>query len=340
MKKALVAIILFFILVFGVSVATYFIGISMPSKNSEETLVVVKSGDSVDNVSALLKERKLISSQIIFKAYLFITGRVDKIQPGEYYFKQTNTQKVADKITESGLAKNELSVTFLEGWSKEEMADYLEKNGLAFKDNFLALTGSTDTRSFLPDKKYDFLADKPITANLEGYLFPDTYRIYEDASAQEIIDKMLTNFGSKITPEMKETLASQEITIYEALTLASIVEKEAQTKDDKKTIAGIFFNRLRLGKKMESDATVNFITGKKTTQPSLADLAVDNLYNTYIYSGLPPGPICNPGLDAIEAAIYPQKTDYLFFLNTPAGNVIFSKTGEEHLANKNKYYPQ
>ncbi|MFA6027822.1 MAG: endolytic transglycosylase MltG [Patescibacteria group bacterium] len=339
MKKALIVIVLLIILCAGVGVAAYFIGIAMPSKNQEESLIVIKEGDGVDNVANQLKEKKIIPSAFLFKVYLFINNRVNKIQPGEYRFKQTNLQKAADELTKPGLAKNELSVTLLEGFTGEDMAAVLEEYGLVFKDDFISLINSTDTRIFLPDNKYEFLADKPITANLEGYLFPDTYRLYEDASAAEIIDKMLVNFGTKITEDMKQELAGQELTIYEAVTLASIVEKEAQTKQDKKIIAGVFLNRLSMGKKLESDATVNYVTGKQTTQPTYSDLAQDNLYNTYIYSGLPPGPICNPGLDSIEAVIYPEQTNYIYFLNTPSGNVIYSETGEEHIANKNKYYP-
>jgi UPF0755 protein len=139
---------------------------------------------------------------------------------------------------------------------------------------------------------------------------------------------------------MRQAFQDKDLTLFEAVTLASIVEKEARLKTDKKIVAGIFLKRLQQGKKLESDATVNYITKKKTTRPTYSDIAVNSLYNTYKYSGLPPGPICNPGLDSLQAVAEPEETDYLYFLNTPTNTMVYSVTGEEHIANKNKYYPE
>ena len=137
---------------------------------------------------------------------------------------------------------------------------------------------------------------------------------------------------------MRADIKAQGKTINEIITMASIIEKEVPHAEDMKKIAGIFYQRLNIGMAMQSDATINFITGKGTTRPSAEDLQVASPYNTYKYRDLPPGPISNPGLAAIEAAIYPEKNDFLYFLTTPEGQVIYSRTYAEHLAAKYKYY--
>ncbi|MFA7663080.1 MAG: endolytic transglycosylase MltG, partial [Patescibacteria group bacterium] len=170
-----------------------------------------------------------------------------------------------------------------------------------------------------------------------GYIFPDTYHITTTATAEEIMDKALSNFGNKLTPELRAEIKAQGKTIYEIITLASIVENEVAKAEDMKIVAGIFWNRLDIGMGLQSDATINYITSGKTTRPTADDLKIDSPYNTYKYRGLPPGPIANPGIASIEAVINPTKTDYLYFLTTPDKQTIFSKTFEEHVAAKNKY---
>lgn len=340
MKKAFIGVLLFLVLIFGISVSTYFITISLTSRNTEPVVLVIQSGQGVADIAKQLKEKKLINNATLFKVYLFINGKSNAIQPGEYKFNQVNISKIVNVITVIPEKKPEITVTVLEGWNSQEVADYLQQQGLIMSSDFERIIASTDTRTFLPDKKFDFLSDKPLNAGLEGYIFPDTYRFFTDSTAAEIVDKMLDNFDRQLNPQLREDIRLKGMSIYETITLASIVEKEAKTAEDKKIVAGIFLNRLKIGQKLESDATVNFVTGKNTTRPSYVDIGTDSLYNTYIYSGLPVGPICAPGLEAIEAVIYPTNSDFLFFLNTPGGDVVYSKTYEEHLANKNKYYPE
>ena len=186
--------------------------------------------------------------------------------------------------------------------------------------------------------KPDFLNDAPADANLEGYLFPDTYRIFRDATAEDIIAKMLDNFNGKLSPAMRADISKQGKSIHDIVVMSSIVEKEVRSAADKKIVAGILYKRLELGMKLEVDVTINYISGKNNPSSALEDLQIDSPYNTYKYYGLPPGPIANPGLDAIMAAIYPEKSPYLFYLNRQdTGETIFSKTYEEHLRNKAKY---
>lgn len=316
MKKVLIFLLLIFIFIFGLAVTWFCVLLVMPSKNTETVTLAIKKGDGSEQISTQLKTAGLIKSKLVFKAYLFINNKIDKVQVGEYFFQQTNIPKIVSAITQAKDKRQEISITLVEGWTNNDMAAYLEEKGLSIKEEFLELA----------QKK-------------EGYLFPDTYRVFIDGSAKDLTDKMLANFDSHVTEEMRQAYKNKGLSLNEAVVLASIVEKEAKLKSDKKIVAGIFLHRLQLGMKLESDATVNYITQKNTTRPSYSDVAVDSLYNTYKYSGLPPGPICNPGLDSLQAVAQPEETDYLYFLNTPNNKLVYSVTGEEHIANKNKYYP-
>jgi len=251
------------------------------------------------------------------------------------------------------ILKPEETIQIIEGWSSHDIASYLEEKGLYKKEEFFKVAGlpridyrknSQATEPYDFSKEFSFLDDKPKYYGLEGYLFPDTYRVYASSTVSEIIEKMLVNFDKKLTPKMRADIKSQGKTIYEIITLASIVEKEApidyQANNDRdaRIIAGIFLNRLKIGQGLQSDATLSYIYGDNKPVHSGAELDISSPYNTYKYKGMPPGPICNPGILAIEAAIYPIATDYNYFL-TPKGKeeVIYARTYEEHLQNKYKY---
>jgi len=249
--------------------------------------------------------------------------------------------------------KPEKTIKILEGWTIQEIAQYLEQEGVGSEDELLDLIGypQTDYRkntNLLEPKdfslEFDFLSDKPNYYGLEGYLFPDTYRIYTDATLEDVIVKMLDNFGKKLTPQMRADIAKQGKTIYQIITMASLIEKEAPINNsdsenrDAKIISGIFWDRLKIGQALQSDATLSYILQDNKPQHSGRELEIDSPYNTYKHPGLPPGPICNPGLVAIEAAIYPIYTDYNYFLTpTDSQAVIYAVTYEQHLQNKYKY---
>jgi UPF0755 protein len=179
------------------------------------------------------------------------------------------------------------------------------------------------------------LADKPADATLEGYLFPDTYEVSTDQTCEQMIDAMLINFGNKLTPELQEKIKGQDKTIFEVVTMASLLEKEVKTLEDKKIVAGILHNRLQMGMPLQLDSTVNYITGKNDPGVLIKDTQIDSPYNTYKYKGLPIGPISNPGMDSISAALEPTETDYLYYLSD--GKTYYAKTLKEHAANRAKY---
>lgn len=333
-------IFVFFTLALGFMWFLFELNIPVSWKEADLIFFEVQEGEGVKEISAHLTEKQLIRSDFVFRTYVWLLQSEEKMKAGEYVFKKTQSSRdIAMDFIRGEKIINERSIKIIEGWTNKEIAEYLEKEGVVSAGDFLKLAETPDTRDFLPNETYDFLQGKPKNAGLEGYLFPDTYRIFKKTQAEDIIKKMLNNFDKKIIPELRTEIQRQGKTLYEVLTLASIVEEEGQTTEDRKKIAGIFWNRLEIGKPLESDATINYVTGKKTTIPNGNDLATESFYNTYKYSGLPPGPISNPGLESILATIYPDTTDNLYFLNTPDGAVIFNTTYEAHLKSRAEYYP-
>lgn len=236
------------------------------------------------------------------------------------------------------ILKEEKTLRVIEGYRNSDIANLLVKNNLATADEFAQAQKDYDT------SKFSFLADKPKSTDLEGYLYPDTYRVYASSTATEVITKMLSNFDQKLTPKMRADIAAQGKTINEILTMASIIEKEApisyskSENQDAKIISGIFWRRIKAGQALQSCATLAYVLGVDKEQYSQVDTKFDSPYNTYQNKGLPPGPIANPGILAIEAAIYPTPSNYNYFL-TPkdSKSIIYAATYEEHLRNKNKY---
>lgn len=311
--------------------------ISMPASDSDEIVAfAIDEGMGVRAIADQLEREGLIKSAYIFEIYVWVSRYDDKLLAGEYRLaKNLSTVELTRELVEG--ETNEISVTIIEGWNLQEIARYLKEQGVFEEGEFLEIAKTADTRTVWPDITYDFLLDKPVDQGLEGYLFPDTYRIYKDATPDQVVQKMLDNFGLKLSSELRQKIKGQGETIHDVLTLASIVEKEVRTEEDRKIAAGIFWDRLAIGKPLESDATVNYVTGRDMLQPTYEDTEVDSLYNTYRYIGLPPGPICNPSLESIEAVLNPTETDYLYFLTKPDGSTVFSQTYQEHLINKNKY---
>lgn len=224
-------------------------------------------------------------------------------------------------------------ITIIEGWENTEIAQYLESRGISKKNDFL---DALKKRSSWWDD-YEVLWDLPKGVDLEGYLFPDTYLVFKNASIDDILKKMISNLDKKIGEQMRRDIKEQNMNMHKILTLASIIEKEVVSDEDRAIVSGIFHKRLKEGIGLQADSTINYITGKSKTRSSLDDISLDNPYNTYKYRGLPPGPIDNPGLSAIRAAVYPKDSSYFYFLTTPEGAVIYSKNFEEHVAAKKKY---
>lgn len=340
---SLLIILIFGILIFG---GVYFCREIYGSRLSGETLVFdLEKGQGVKQVAKNLKEAGLIKNKFIFEAYVYLRRIGVRLQAGEYVVnKGLGIRDLANYFISGKALSKEQEIKTIEGWNVRQIGQYFENLGMFQSEEVLELIGQLETDNFdfkkfknNVDESYDFLKDKPRKVSLEGYLFPDTYRVYKDASLQDIIKKMLDNFNRKLTLKMREDIKNQGRSIFEIITMASIIELEVPQSLDRKMIADIFWRRVDNGVPLQSDATINYVTGKNEPAPSLEDLKVDSLYNTYLYPDLPLGPIGNPGFSAIEAAIYPMANDYWFYLSKPDGETVFSKTHDEHVKNKAKW---
>ncbi|MDD4271735.1 MAG: endolytic transglycosylase MltG [Patescibacteria group bacterium] len=324
--------------IFFVSGFLYWQNLNSPvDANGKEQAFLVGKGETVKQIAKNLRINNLISSEFYFKYNVWRKNL--KIQAGEYLISPKLSAKEIIKILAQGEAiSQEKSIRIIEGWSNKDIAAYLEKNNIISAKDFLALAKAPLAKWKFNFAKPDFLNGASKEAGLEGYLFPDTYRIFDDTGAEGIISKMLNNFDKKLTPEMMAEIKRQNKAIYEIVTMASIIEKEVSSTKDMKIVSGIFWDRIKSGMALNSCATLAYILGVNKPQYSLEDTKVDSPYNTYKYRGLPPGPIANPGLNALSAAIYPEATDYIYFLSDPeTGKTIYSKTLDEHNRNKAKY---
>lgn len=328
MKKIFIAFGLFFILAI-VEIYTFNRQASF-SHGSGDVLQVfeVKAGERIQEIGKNLESARLVKSRYYFDYYVWKAGSKSKIKAGKYELKGTMiVPEIVQVMSLGEIVSNEVKVTFPEGTSAVQMADVLKQKGFD-GDAFLSNA----------DMDYAFLAGRPQDAGLEGYLFPDTYIFWKDAKPESIVNRMLENFDERLTSEMRAVINSQGKNIYQIITMASILEKEVRSEEDMKIASGIFWDRIDAGMPLQSCATIAYVLGKEKKQYSIEDTQTPSPYNTYIAKGLPPGPINNPGIKSIRAAIYPTETDYNFFLTDPAtGKTVFSKTLEEHAANKTKY---
>jgi UPF0755 protein len=295
----------------------------------------IEKGEGVQEIGHKLKEAKLIKNDKLFQILVILLNARKKFWPGDYYLSPNMDLIDIIKVLTSQKGPEEKEITIIEGWSVKEIAEYLDKEGLVKKLDFL-----NEVQEGLKKYKadYGFLQDLPSNATLEGFLFPDTYRVYKNTTPEAIIRKMLENFDQKITPEMRLEIKKQNRTLFQVIILASLVEKEAADEVERRLIADIFWRRLDNQWPLESCASVNYILGTTKRQLSFEETRISSPYNTYINRGLPPGPINNPSLSAIKAVIYPLKNDYWYFLATKEGKTIFSKTLEEHNKNKKIYF--
>lgn len=304
--------------------------IYMVRGEGEEVVFKVEKGMGLAEIASQLEKRGLINSEFFFNLAVFGKGVQQRLQAGTYIFSPAmNIAEIVDKLSSGNVAKNRITV--VEGWDLNDIALYFEIEGIGPVEEFFEIAKKDFSREF------EFLKDKPKTADLEGYLFPDTYEVRNDEDLEAVIKKMLANFGRKLSPELEKEIENQGKTLYQIVTMASLLEKEVKTFEDKQLASGVLWKRLRNGWPLQVDATLSYITGKDTSELANSDKEIDSPYNTYKYYGLPQGPIANPGLESIKAAVFPRENSYWFYLTTPEGKTIFSKTLEEHNYNRWKY---
>lgn len=311
-----------------------------------DKIFTIEKGQGVNEISANLKEEGFIKNCFIFETYVWGKKVEKKFQAGEYALNTSmNIRELAKKLAEGKVLSQEREIKIIEGWNIKNIADYLNKEGITGKEEFIKVVTNWELVFFGSEMDLDamptelkFLDNIPDGKNLEGFLFPDTYRIYKNANARDVAEKMLGNFNVKVTEQMRSDIKKQDKNLFEIMTMAGIIEKEVNDVNDMKMVSDIFWRRIESGIPLQSCATIAYVLEKNKPQYSYEDTRVDSPYNTYINRGLPPGPICNPGIRAIEAAIYPQKNEYWYFLSkSENGETVFSRTLDEHTVNKAKY---
>jgi UPF0755 protein len=312
--------------------------ISKPASDDPTPVVfVVEPGDTAGDIALRLKRWGLITDAEIFRQLAQYEKADSKLEAGRYELRANMTMGEIIEALQHGRLE-EIAVTIPEGWRAEQIAEMLVEEAGVDGDQFLDLVQGGYFN-------YEFLQSRPPEATLEGFLFPDTYLLPVQPTALDIIERMLADFDQRFTAEMRQAAEEQEMTIYQVVTLASIVEREAVVAEERPIIAGVFLNRLEDGMSLDSCPTVQYALGYQEdasqwwkTPVTLEELAqVNSLYNTYLHRGLPPGPICNPGLASIQAVLEPVESDYVYFLAKGDGSHAFAKTFEEHLQNQRKY---
>lgn len=314
---------IFILIVFYVCFEIY---VPLNPGSHETVIFTVQKGWSDNDIADNLKNLKLIRSSYFFNFYSVLSLKHSSLQAGEYNFSsKMSIYDIASKIANGDVIRDQLVI--LEGWKIRDIGKYLESKGICSQNYFISLT----TKGY--SDEFSFLDDKPKSADLEGYLFQDTYEIAKGVTCEDAITAMLDNFDKKLTPDMRADIKNQKKSIFDIITAASMIEKEVKILDDKKIVSGILWKRLAINMPLQIDSTIVYITGKNSV--SIADTKIDSPYNTYKYYGLPKGPISNPGIDSITAAIYPKKTNYWYYLSD--GKTIFSETLDQHNVAKARY---
>lgn len=316
MKRFLFLVLIFVALVTGGTFWWYSVAKPPSAETSLRDFLIVK-GSSASQIGNKLEKEGFIRNALAFKIYVQVSGKAKSIQAGEYRLSQSYSLfKMVDELIQGPA---EIWVTIPEGLRREEIAE-------RFASAFGQEEGFTQ----------EFLS---ATKDIEGFLFPDTYLFPKDFSPSSVVNKMRSTFDIK-TAELKEGIEVSHLTLREIVILASIIERETRTEDERPIVAGVLINRLNIGMGLQADATVQYaVATAGNWWPILTkdDLAVNSPYNTYRFRGLPPAPIANPGLSSIKAAVFPEDSDYLYYLHDSKGQVYFARTLAEHNENVRKY---
>ncbi len=302
-SKSWLIILIVVILFIGLPIIYYFYAVNVPKGGSNENVAFeIIDGETTLDIAERLKKKDLIHNNYTFALYVYL--RDLNLIPGIYYLKKNmNLSQLLKPMSQGNI--QEYKITIIEGWRREQIAQMLAENNIVNYEDFMK-----------------------VSEGKEGYLFPDTYRLSIDITAAQIVNKLIENFNTR-TSNLK--VSSDDII------LASIVEREAQKNEDRSKIAGVYKNRLDTNMRLEADPTVQYTKGTNWPKLKLADYkSVDSLYNTYLHKGLPPGPICNPGLASIKAVLNAEKNGYYYFLHLDDGTTLFAETLEEHNLNKQK----
>lgn len=301
--------------------------------------IAVEQPLSSKEIARLLLEKKIISSALGYRVYVTL-ARENGARVGNYdLYPGTAYQDIARALAR-GPVRIEREVRVIEGWDITEEAAKLSTMNPDWGSAFTDLVGTSGgSQSFDPSwrTEFSFLQSLPANRSLDGYLFPDTYRVWEDEVPEGLVRKQLQTFESRLYKPYKDVALPKPLTSFDqAVILASIVEKEVPSAKDRGIVAGIFLRRLNEGMALQSDATLTYVTGSNRGRATADELALESAYNSYKHAGLPPGPIAQPALSAMEAVMHPTPSTYRYFLTDKHNNVLYASTFEEHIRNRQR----
>ncbi len=350
--------LIFFILLFCIGIGYWYVHSEIYSAVSQERDKItfeVKQGETVAILANRLDEEQVIRNPWLFRKYIQWKGVDKDIRFGVFEVtKPITLARVVESLSKPGVT--ERTITIIPGWDLRDIAEYMEKEGIGTKDEVYTLLGQPAKQGTSPKVSLDaplkVVANKPADISFEGYIRPDTFRVYKDASLNDVLVRLIKERDKEFTPELYQDIENffdrvypdiakgkYSLSVHELLTMASILEREVRSPKDKAMVADLFWRRYMAWIGFNADSTVHYIFGSPTSVfTTNEERASTNPWNTYKYWGLPPGPIATPSMASIKAALYPEKNEYYYFLTTlDTGEVKYAKTLEEHNQNVQKY---
>jgi UPF0755 protein len=332
MRRVLLGVGLALVATIGFAVWVGYTRLNQPFKGykAPEQFVEIPPGTAAPEIGRTLVAAGVVSDELTFRLALRVGGKAGSLKAGEFRFDRAMTaSEVIDKISRGDVYLR--TVTFPEGLTIEESAAIFEKQQLGPASEFMKAARAVELV-----KAFDAVAE-----DLEGYLFPDTYKVPRKISAAALVREMIAGFERNFGPGLRQEAAARGLSVRQAVTLASLIEKETARPEERQVVSAVYSNRLRLGMALQADPTVIYglrRAGRYAGNLTRENLAFDSPYNTYRYPGLPPGPIASPGRLSLEASVRPAAVDYLYFVSRNDGSHVFAATLDEH--NRNVYEHQ
>jgi len=332
--KKLLGVFLLLVVGAGAVAGVFYMRVNQPYRGFQESerFVEIPQGTGSAPIGERLVAAGVVRDALTFRLALWMSGQGRHLKAGEYRFDRPMTPfEVIDKMARGDVFV--ISVTFPEGLTFAEMAKIFESHGLGTAASFVEAA-----KDPAPIRDLD-----PAAKDLEGYLFPETYAVPHRTDAAKLVRSMVARFEKVLTPELRQAAAARNLSLRQAVTLASIVEKETAKAEERPLVAAVYTTRLRIGMPLQCDPTVIYglvKAGRYDGNLHKVDLSFDSPYNTYRYPGLPPGPIASPGRASLEAAVHPADADYLYFVSRNDGSHEFARTLDEHNRNVQKYQVQ
>lgn len=311
--------------------------VDQPKAGPKQT-IEIRTGETVEGVAMQLEQEKIIGSARSYRVFSWFNGSARRPRAGLYVIQPgTNFNTIARTLA-IGPEQEEVQLRVIEGWSINDVSTLLLAQHVSSTviETSLGTRGNQKPFDAVWREEFSFLRALPLSRSLEGYLFPDTYRVWQTQLPDGLIRKQLREFGAQYASSTIPAELAPLKTLDDVVILASIIEKEVRLPEERRRVAGIFLRRLRIGMPLQSDATLSYVTGSKRDRATAQELNLNNPYNSYRFKGLPPSPICNPGATALNAVLHPIMGKDLYFLTDKDGKVYYAATFEEHVQNKRK----